>query len=193
MIAHLRGHISKTATGVATVDVSGVGYLVKLPLNTWDDLQEGTEQQLFISTYVREDRLDLYGFADSRTKLLFEELIERQGIGPKMALELCAVPRGLLLQAIHEEDSNVLTSIKGIGKKTAEKLLIELKSLAEKHADIFMAGAASHTIPAQFDRDALAALSSLGYSMPDIITALEKLPKELKTTEERVTAALQAL
>jgi holliday junction DNA helicase RuvA len=192
MIAHLRGTISKTRTGEATVDVGGVGYRVLMPVDAWDLVADGSQRTIWVSTYVREDRFDLYGFTDERTRLLFDELIERQGIGPKLALELCAVPKGLLMQAIAENDPGVLTSIKGIGKKTAEKLLIELKSLAEKHVDMF-SDPTRQSMPAQFDRDTIAALAALGYGMPDILQALERLPKDLTTTEQRVTAALQSL
>jgi Holliday junction DNA helicase RuvA len=192
MIAHLRGTISKGRTGEVTVDVGGVGYRVLMPIDAWDLVMEGSERTIWVSTYVREDRFDLFGFLDARSRLLFEELIERQGIGPKLALELCAVPKGLLMQAIAENDPATLTSIKGIGKKTAEKLLIELKSLAEKHVDMF-SDPTRLSVPAQFDRDTIAALAALGYVMPDILHALEKLPQDLTTTEQRVTAALQRL
>jgi holliday junction DNA helicase RuvA len=193
MIAHLRGIIAKGAMGEVTVDVNGVGYRVSVPMNTWDNLEEGSLSTLWISTYVREDRLDLFGFSDSSTRTLFESLIQLQGIGPRMGLELCAVPRGMLLQAIAQDDHRLLTAIKGIGKKTAEKLLIELKNLAERQPLMFQGVEAGGTLPAQYDRDAVAALTMLGYASTDIMQALETLPKHLNTTEERVAAALRSL
>jgi Holliday junction DNA helicase RuvA len=193
MIAHLRGTISKGAMGEATVDVGGVGYRVSVPMNTWDILEDGSTTTIWTSAYIREDRFDLFGFADAATRTLFESLIALQGIGPRMGLELCAVPRGMILQAISADDPKLLMSIKGIGKKSAEKLLIELKNLAEKQPLIFQGGEGSVTLPAQYDRDAVAALSQLGYTTSDIMQALEQLPKHLSTTEERVSAALRVL
>ncbi len=193
MIAHLRGVIGKGDVGELSVDVNGVGYRVLVPLNAWETLQEGEEGTLWISTYVREDRLDLFGFADKASRTLFEQLIQRPGIGPKMGLELCGAPRSLLIRALHEEDPSVLTAIKGIGRKSAEKIVMELKDVAEKFPSAFAHADSGKQLPAQFDRDAIAALSQLGYTSSDIIHALEKLPKNLNTTEERVTAALRAL
>lgn len=192
MIAHLRGTISKGSTGEATVDVGGVGYRVSMPLDDWDALTEGEAATIWVSTYVREDRLDLFGFTDRPTRTLFEELIERPGIGPRMGLELCAVPRSLLLRAIHEQDPALLQSVKGIGKKTAEKLVLELKEVAEKHPEAF-AEVRDHIAPAQFDQDTIAALTQLGFAASDIISVLKTIPKDLTTTEQRVTAALRSL
>lgn len=192
MIAHLRGVIGKEAPGEATVDVNGVGYKVILPLNAWDAFLDGQEATVWVSTYVREDRLDLFGFADRLSRVLFEELIGRPGIGPRTAMELCAVPRSMLARAIQEQDSALLATVKGIGKKTAEKLIVELKEVAEKHP-MLLAEAGPLGLPAQFDRDAIAALTQLGYSTSEVVKALETLPKDLKTTEDRVTAALRTL
>ena len=117
MIAHLRGIISKGEPGEVTVDVGGVGYRVMVPLNAWDTLVDESTDILWVSTYVREDRLDLFGFTDRITRTLFEGLIGRPGIGPKLGLELCGVPRSLLAQAVQEQDGGILTSIKGIGHR----------------------------------------------------------------------------
>jgi Holliday junction DNA helicase RuvA len=193
MISHLKGTIAKGAMGEVSVDTGGVGYRVQVPMTTWDLLAEGAATQLWISSYIREDRFDLFGFEDSATRMMFESLINLQGIGPRMGLELCAVPRSMLHQAIVQEDHRMLTAIKGIGKKSAEKLLIELKNLAEKQPMMFQGGESGGTLSAKFDRDAVAALSQLGYATTDIMQALEGLPKHLTTTEERVTAALRSL
>lgn len=192
MIARLRGTIGKGELGVAVVDVNGVGYRVQMPLSAWEQAPEGTPVTVFVSAYVREDRFDLFGFLEDDLRVLFEHLISRPGIGPKLGLELCSVPRSLLARAVAEEDPAILTSIKGIGRKSAEKLIVELKEVAEKMPSLVTdAGAAR--MPAKFDRDAVAALSQLGYGTSDIIRALEALPKDLVSTEERVTAALRSL
>ncbi len=192
MIAHLRGSIHRLDPGEVSVDVQGVGYRVTVPLDAWDTLDEGSIRMLWISTYIREDRMDLFGFPDRAGRTLFEELIKKQGIGPRLALELCAVPRSMLITAIQTQDESLLTSIKGIGKKTAEKLLIELRSMIEQHPGIFGDGGPS--LPAAgYDQDAVAALASLGYDTPTILQTLKELPTELQSTEERVAAALRNL
>ncbi|MCF7845139.1 MAG: Holliday junction branch migration protein RuvA [Kiritimatiellales bacterium] len=194
MISLLRGTVHKGDTQEITIDVNGVGYAVSTPIDVWDNLKEGEEQELQIKTYVREDRFDLFGFLDKTSKLLFEEAIDLPGIGPKTALEICAVPRNLLLTAIEQEDAKLLSSIKGVGKKTAEKLLVDLQSLTEKHPQIFakerkeMTGTTAH-----FDQDAIDALKALGYDTATALHALKGTPEEAKTSEERVAAALRAL
>lgn len=192
MIAHLRGTIVKSAPGEVTIDVQGVGYRAMMPVNDWDSLLDGTDAHLYISTYVREDRLDLYGFLEASTRTLFEELIGISGIGPRMGLELCSVPRGVLANAVHQKDPALLTTIKGIGKKSAEKLLVELSSLAERQPQIFQSDD-GHPLGSGFDQDTVAALSQLGFTTSDILQVLKNLPDDLKTTEERVTAALRSL
>lgn len=191
MFAHLRGTIGKGSTSEVSVDVNGAGYRVVVPLDAWDVLEDGAVSTLWISTYVREDRFELFGFLDAHTRTLFEELTQISGIGPRMGIELCSVPRGLLMKAIQENDPSLLSSIKGIGKKTAEKLLVELKSLAERHPMLFTGD--PRAMGARYDQDALAALSQLGYNQPDIVRALESLSPDLQSTEERVTAALRSL
>ena len=193
MIAHLRGTVHRLDPPEVTVDVAGVGYLVRVPLDVWENLQEATPAMLWISTYVREDRFDLFGFPDRAGRTIFEELINIPGVGPKLGLELCAVPRGMLLQAIQEENVSILTSIKGIGKKTAEKLLLELKSLLERKPGIFGTVQPGEHTRSEFDQDAISALSTLGYDTPRIIRALKELPNDLKSTEDRVAAALRSL
>ncbi len=192
MISHLRGTVHKTDPGGVTVDVAGVGYRVTVPLDVWDELKEAEPRMLWISTYVREDRFDLFGFSDRDGQVLFEELINLSGIGPKLGLELCAVPRNLIRQAMEEQNVSLLTSIKGVGKKTAEKLLLELRSLAERKPGIFMTKGAI-AARGEFDQDAIAALTALGYDSATAINALKDLPPTVKTTEERVTAALRSL
>lgn len=192
MIAHLHGNVTLCRPGEVTVDVNGVGYRVLVPLDVWEQLEEGAMAKLWISTFVREDRFDLFGFLSVHSRTLFEELLGIPGIGPRTALEICSVPRSLISLAIREQDSTQLTSIKGIGKKTAEKLLLELKSLAEKLPALFEE-TGSHSAHPSLDLDAVAALETLGYDAPTIAHALKSLPLDLATTEDRVAAALRSL
>lgn len=193
MIARLRGTVGKLQPGTLIVDVAGVGYKLTVPVPSWDAVTEGETRQFAVSTYVREDRLDLFGFLEETDKMLFERFIEMPGIGPKMGLELCSVPKTLIEEALMKEDPKLLTTVKGVGRKSAEKLLIELKNLAEKEPSILLRGKTAAMASGSFDPDAVAALSQLGYATAEILQALEKLPKSLRSTEEKVTAALRSL
>lgn len=194
MIARLTGTIHRLPATHIIVDVAGVGYLVSTPIDVWEKLQENEETTLHIATYVREDRFDLFGFSDSAGRVLFLELTKISGIGPQLGLDICAVPRGLLLQAIREQDSTVLENIKGIGKKRAEKLLVDLKSLLEGHPALFAGSKESIAdIGAAYDADALAALQALGYDRATSLEALKHVSSDVESTEERVTAALRSL
>ena len=193
MIAHLSGTIHRLKTEEVSVDVNGVGYRVFVPMNVWDSLKEGGKALLFTSTQVREDRLDLFGFLEDRERILFDRFIAMNGIGPKLALELSAVPKSLLMQAIGSQEPRLLTTIKGIGKKTAEKLLLDLKSLAESQPEIFGTEIPSVSASGSFDSDAVEALKNLGYDTTTIMHTLKNLPEDLVSTEEKVTAALRIL
>jgi Holliday junction DNA helicase RuvA len=194
MIAHLKGTIHRLTTEEVTIDVNGVGYRVYVPINVWDDLKEGATAMLHTYTHIREDRMDIFGFLEDSERVLFERFIAMNGIGPKLALELSAVPKSLLMQAVGSQEPKLLTTVKGIGKKTAEKLLLDLKSLAESQPEIFQAESGKWKVESyEHDQDTVDALKTLGYDTNSILSVLQKLPKNLTTSEERVTAALRAL
>ncbi len=174
------------------MDVGGVGYRVLVPLDVWEQVEEGTTTKLWISTFVREDRFDLFGFLSRQSRTFFEGLLGISGIGPRTALEICCVPRGIIGMAIREKDASPLSSIKGIGKKTAEKLLLELNALSEKFPTLFSESEGG-AVRSAMDPDAVAALEALGYDAPTITHALTSLPADLTTTEDRVEAALRSL
>jgi len=195
MISRLTGTVHRLEPGSVIVDVRGVGYAVAVPADVYDLLPDGAEVTVHTFTYVREDRLGLFGFADRAGLLLFKSLIAIAGIGPKIALELCSVPRDLLLTAVTEQDARLLQHVKGVGKKTAETLLVELKALAERKPEIFaQAGSGRReTGNGEYDQDAVEALRTLGYDTGTILKTLKGLPKGTATTEERVAAALRSL
>lgn len=194
MIARLCGTIHRLSQQEALLDVQGVGYHIQVPVDVWDTVTDQQECTIWTSTYVREDRLELYGFLDQSSRKLFELLIAQSGIGPKMGLELCAVPRELLIRAIEDNDTALLSTVKGVGKKKAEKLLIELKNVLDKQPEIFGSkGASGATASDTYDQDAIEALTALGYTTPTVIKVLQEIPKDLHTTEERVAAALRTL
>jgi len=173
MIAHLSGTLlAKQATSVI-VDVAGVGYDVAIPLSTFYELDEpGSPVQLRIYTHVREDALQLYGFKTSRERELFLQLISVSGVGPGLAIKLLSgMNADEMIAAIHTNNLARLVSIPGVGRKTAERLVVDLRDkiaalssreLEEGFAAKAAAGGAS-TSPDSIHSDALSALQNLGY------------------------------
>jgi Holliday junction DNA helicase RuvA len=168
VIAHLRGAILEKHPNRIVLDVQGVGYDVFVPLSTFYGLGDpGTAVALRIHTHVREDALTLYGFATLLEQDLFERLIGVSGIGPKLAL---AVLSGIepmdLMRAIERGDVARLTAIPGVGKKTSERIVLELKDrLPRVQAAAVAAGGAASDASALRD-DVLSALVNLGYHRP---------------------------
>jgi Holliday junction DNA helicase RuvA len=169
VIAHLRGRILEKHPNRIVIDVNGVGYDVAVPLSTFYGLGEpGAEISLRIHTVVREDTLALYGFSTRLEQDLFERLIGVSGIGPKVALAvLSGIEPPDLVRAIEQGDLARLTAIPGVGKKTSERIVVELKDRlprAQFAAAAATAGAAAS--PAPVRDDVLSALLNLGYHRP---------------------------
>jgi len=171
MIAHLRGRILQKSPDHVIVEAAGVGYQVAITISTFSDLPgEGAETQLFIHTHVREDTLALYGFLRSGEKQLFERLISVSGIGPKLAMTaLSGMASDSLIAALRGNDLTALTRIPGVGKKTAERMVLELRDKLQSFAP-------SAAIPAvsQMDEDVVSALVNLGYQRPAAEQALKR-------------------
>lgn len=193
MFAYLKGIPTRLESGQISLEVHGVGYLVYTPLTTWEQLDESAETTIYTATYVREDRFDLYGFNSPSEKRLFELFIAQSGIGPKLGLELLSVPLQTFQMAVVQDDAIHLTNIKGIGKKTGEKLLVELRTMVESSPDLFGKPDASTPPSASFDQDAAAALANLGYDQRTIAEMLKGVPATATTTEERIAAALKTV
>lgn len=166
MIASLRGKLLRKKPDNVTIDVSGVGYMINVALNTLSLLpDEGKDIFLHIYTHVREDTLQLYGFTSEDEKKIFITLISITGIGPKMALNiLSGISHDDLIRAIETEDVVYLCRIPGLGKKTAHRLILELREKLPSTRD---------TIDRIFE-DTLSALVNLGYKK---ITARKSLEK----------------
>ena len=175
MIAHLRGRLLEKYPNRVIVDVQGVGYEAQVPLSTFYGLVEpGGDVSLRIHTHVREDALALYGFATVLELQLFERLISVSGIGPKLALAvLSGIEPNELIAAVRHGNVARLTAIPGVGKKTAERIGLELK---DKLAAVLTAdgGVAPSATPGESLRtDVLSALINLGYHRPLAEQALE--------------------
>jgi len=174
MIAHLRGTVFEKHPNRVIVEVAGVGYDVQVPLSTFYTAGEpGTAIALRIHTHVREDQLALYGFATGLELTMFERLIGVSGIGPKLALSvLSGIETRDLVGAIQRNDLARLTAIPGVGKKTAERMCVELRDRLPK-ATI---GSDAPPSPADALRDDLvSALANLGYHRQNIDKSLDKL------------------
>jgi holliday junction DNA helicase RuvA len=168
VIAHLRGRIFEKHPNRIVVDVSGVGYDVFVPLSTFYGLGEpGAELSLRIHTHVREDALTLYGFATLLEQELFERLIGVSGIGPKVALAvLSGIEPQELMRAIEHADLARLTAIPGVGKKTSERIVLELKDRLPRVTSAAAAAGAAPSEPPVMRDDVVSALVNLGYHRP---------------------------
>lgn len=203
MIAFLKGKIAKKSSDFVVIEVGGIGYCVYMSSNSLNTIgKTGEEVQVFTYLQVREDMLNLYGFKTEDELLFFETLIQVSGIGPKGALAILggmSIP--LLQQAIIEENESMLIKAPGVGKKTAQRIIVELKDKVSKlHLNITQEPLSKVTTEEkisynQYD-DCLSALESLGYSRQEASITLQKLTKELgegATVEDYVKMALKQL
>jgi holliday junction DNA helicase RuvA len=180
MIGHLEGRLSRKTPQEVVVDVGGVGYRVSIPVSTFYRLgDEGTNIRLLIHTHVREDALALFGFESEREQTLFEHLIAISGIGPKLALTiLSGIEPPDLVDAVRSSDVARLTRIPGVGRKTAERLALELKDKLSAFAGP-SAGVASGATPSSPAKDdLLSALANLGYSRPEAEKAADRAMRD---------------
>src|ERR1700678_2826699 len=172
MIAHLRGKLIYKQPGQAVVEAAGVGYDVTISVPTFSALPAaGSEASLHIHTQVREDQIALFGFLERDEKRLFEKLITVSGVGPKLAITLLSgLASDRLVQAIRAQDHAQLVRIPGVGKKLAERLVVELK---DKLDDFAVAPVQSSVRGAAVD-DVLSALTNLGYQRVAAEKAIEQ-------------------
>ncbi len=194
MIAHLRGKLLAKHPNQAIVDTAGVGYDVTISVPTFSDLPAiGAEVSLYIHTHVREDLIALYGFLRPAEKLLFEKLITVSGIGPKLAITiLSGMAADEMVGAIRGNDVARLTRIPGIGKKTAERMVLELR---DKLPEVSPTAAPSVPALSVTEEDVLSALLNLGYQRAAAEKALAVVAKNGKggTFDAMFRDALAAL
>jgi Holliday junction DNA helicase RuvA len=195
MIGQLRGRLEEKRPNQVLVDVGGVGYLVQVPLSSYAALGElHTEVTLLIHTHVREDALALYGFVSAREKHLFEMLLSASGVGPTLALKiLSGMSVEELVPAIRASDLVRLTKIPGVGRKTAERMVVELKDKLDVVP--LEAGKPATASPAGIEADVVSALVNLGYDTRGAEGAVGEAKREAGTGnfEQLLRAALQAL
>ena len=188
MISSIRGKVLELGNRYVSIDINGLGYKVFVTDDSLHVLKVGTEASLLTHLVVREDALDLYGFIQKKEKDFFELLISISGIGPKSALNILSiVASDTLASAIRSGSTAHLVKVSGIGRKTAEKIVLELRDkLGGISGEDMTAGMST-------DADAIEALKALGYDATEAREALKKIHKDITDTGAKVKAALKVL
>ncbi len=189
MISCLKGKISYKLKNSIIIEINNIGYSVFVSENFFSELKIGQELEVFTHQYVREEALDLYGFKTLEELEFFELLVSISGIGPKSALSVLAVAKlSDIKESIVRGDSHLLTKVSGIGKKIAERVVLELKDkLFKMGGDYDLSGGG------EFSADEIDALMSLGYSAMEAREALNKIDKDITDTGQKIKEALKKL
>jgi holliday junction DNA helicase RuvA len=178
MIGYLSGRIISLKPTKILLDVNGVGYLVNISINTFEKISDKESISLFIFTSVKEDSITLFGFFTEAEKEMFELLITVNGIGPKLAVSiLSGIRNDELKGAIARQDLSRMLAIPGVGRKTAERLVLELKGKVDQVAEEGMS-----EIPFNIRTEAVGALTTLGYNMK----MAEKVIRDLLSTDSKI-------
>lgn len=187
MIAELQGKIASLKANSVVIMIGGVGYQVHVTTYTLGILAGQEETHLYIHTHVREDALLLYGFLGEAEKAMFELLIGVSGIGPKVALSILSIADIKTLRtAVVHKDPSILTRVSGVGKKMAERIILELENKVE-------AGDLTDHAEARADQEAFEALAALGYSVVQAREALKSVPADVTDLSGRIRQALKNL
>ncbi|MEB3766271.1 Holliday junction branch migration protein RuvA [Acinetobacter sp. MD2] len=196
MIGCLIGEVFALEAPTVLLNVNGVGYEIDTPLSTFCQLQKGQKVTLWTHLAVREDAQQLYGFSNSKEKTLFRTLLKVNGVGPKMALGiLSTLSVDLLIQTIEHDDVNTLVKIPGVGKKTAERLLIELRDRI-KTLSAGSAIGSNHAVQLSAHSavaEAEAALQSLGYKPLEAQKAIAAVKDQFTDVADLIRAALKSM
>lgn len=185
MIAYLSGKIAGKYEKTVVVDVNGVGYCVRAARGLIEKIQIGQQAELHIHTHVREDDISLYGFLSREELQFFEMLLSVSGVGPKLALEILNSPMAKVRQAIAKREAAYLTQIPGIGKKTAERIIVDLQGKIEKN---FLQDGFNKPVG---NEDIVQALISLGYHRQQVLQGLKEVPSEVADAEAIIKYFLQ--
>lgn len=197
MIAQLKGELARTEADYVVIDVSGVGYKVHVPLSIMAQLPPaGAPTQLLIHTVVREDSITLYGFLEDSEQKLFELLLSVNGVGPKLALNILSVlPVEQIVGAISSEEHRLLSRVPGVGTKTAQRIVLDLKEKVLGW-ELTRPGGGYLQPEQRAAEDALEGLIGLGYNRGDARSAVEEALKDMQNKQDAggiVRAALKLL
>ncbi|MEA2064700.1 MAG: Holliday junction branch migration protein RuvA [Patescibacteria group bacterium] len=188
MISYLKGKVIAKDGKTIILKVNDVGYKIFLGENFLNKIQQNDEFEIFTYLFWREDKINLYGFRENSQLGFFEKLISVSGVGPRSALYLLdIVGTKNIQQAIFGNQSDILTQAKGLGKKTAERIILELKNKLPNIDKI----SATPDIPE--NDEAISALINLGYNANDAREIIGKLPPEIKTVGDKIKAALKKI
>ena len=199
MFHYINGIVSELLPNIAVIDCGGVGFEINTSAYTLSQLKVGDKGKLFTYVYIREDCMDIYGFVSRSEKRCFEILIGISGVGPKAAIAILSTgsPENIIMSIISGNDK-ALTAAPGIGKKIAQRIILELKDkLAKETAEISFSDIPSFNTSAPADStklsDASAALMVLGYSSAEISSAFKKIDTENLSLEEIIKASLKQM
>ena len=199
MIAHIRGILTSKEPFTLVIEAQGIGYDIFCTQEAYEKApSEGKEYKVFTRLIVREDSQTLYGFSTKDERALFDQVISVSGIGPKTGLAIVsALGANALKEAIRGRDLIALTGIPGIGKKTAERLVVELRDKLLKEEVFTVEPGAVDSSSAKIRQEALAALVALGYNRSDaekaIRTVIKNQPEESEKLERLIKAALKSV
>ena len=198
MIARLRGQLIEKMPPWVVLDVAGVGYQVEVPLSTFEVLPAlGEQSSLLIDMVVREDAMLLYGFATEKEKSLFRLLVKVNGIGPKLALAvLSSLSVDAFVQAVREKNAPLLTKIPGVGKKTAERMVLELATAVDSIVGAFVLNGTAAPLSLNnadsiMRQQAVQALEALGYKNTEAAQRVDKAWQVGAVLSEQIKYALQ--
>ncbi|HQR82858.1 MAG: Holliday junction branch migration protein RuvA [Thiotrichales bacterium 32-46-8] len=198
MIARLRGQLIEKMPPWVVLDVAGVGYQVEVPLSTFEVLPAlGEQSSLLIEMVVREDAMLLYGFATEKEKSLFRLLVKVNGIGPKLALAvLSSLSVDAFVQAVREKNAALLTKIPGVGKKTAERMVLELATAVDSIVGAFVLNGTAvplslNNADSMMRQQAIQALEALGYKNAEAAQRVDKAWQDNAVLSDQIKYALQ--
>lgn len=197
MFYHIEGSVAELEPGLVVLDCGGVGYALNVTLNTVSNIHLGDKVKLYVAESIGENNFDLYGFYTKSEKRCFDMLVSVSGIGPKAALSILSysTPETLAL-AVMNEDVKALTVAPGVGKKIAQRVILELKDKMSKDSSLQNIQITSAIPMAGQDStmtDVMAALSVLGYSSAEIAPALKKIESSGMSAEEIIKAVLKQM
>lgn len=194
MYAFISGIVEETDINGVVVNNNGIGYYIQCPTSVINAVSVGEKAKIYTYQHVREDAIILYGFINKEDRTMFLRLISVSGIGPKLALGvLSSLSAGELAIILVGGDASALTKVQGIGKKTAQRIILELREKVENDELI---NATTHNVSTQYSTmvtDAIYALAALGYSSQEATKAVESVAPDCKDTESIIRAVLKTL
>ncbi len=196
MFYHLRGTVAAIEEDLAVIDCGGVGFACYTTASTLSGMKIGTEQTLYTYCSIREDAFDIFGFATREEQNAFKMLLGVSGVGPKVALSILSVlPPDRLTLAVMTGDEKALAAASGVGKKVAQRVILELRDKIGKSAQPLDSSGGDAAVPVQSGNTAAAtaALAALGFRPSEIGLALRGIDVETQTVEEIVRLALRAM